>query len=99
MTAGFEWDPAKRLANLRKHGIDFVRAVQVFEGFVTQRIDTRRSYGEVRILVVGMVDEMILSLVYTPRGSVLRIISARRANDREARAYRAVRPTETPGQD
>ncbi len=99
MTAGFEWDPAKRLANLRKHGIDFVRAVQMFEGFVTQRTDTRRNYGERRILVVGLVDEMILALVYTPRGSVLRIISARRANDREARAYRAVRPPETPGQD
>ena len=99
MTAGFEWDPAKRLVNLRKHGIDFVRAVQIFEGFVTQRTDTRRDYGEERILVVGLVDQLILVLVYAPRGSMLRIISARRANDREARAYRAVRSPEASGPD
>jgi uncharacterized DUF497 family protein len=42
----FEWDPAKREANLRKHGIDFARAVRIFEAPVLERQDQRRDYGE-----------------------------------------------------
>ena len=99
MTAGFEWDPAKRLANLRKHGIDFVDAVQLFEGAVLRVPQTRRDFGEVRIIAIGLVAGKLFSVVYTPRGSMLRIISARRANDREARAYRAIRPPETQESD
>jgi uncharacterized DUF497 family protein len=99
MIPGFEWDPAKRAANLRKHGIDFVRAVQIFEGFVSQQLDTRWNYGEPRIIATGELGGSVLTVVYTPRGVSLRIISARRANAREARAYRAVRPPEAPRPD
>jgi uncharacterized DUF497 family protein len=99
MIPGFEWDPAKRAANLRKHGIGFVRAVQVFEGFVSQQLDDRRDYGEPRIIATGELGDAVLTVVYTSRGSSLRIISARRANAREARAYRAVQPPEAPRPD
>jgi hypothetical protein len=99
MIPGFEWDPTKRAANLRKHGVDFVRAVRIFEGSVTRQTMTRPDDGEVRIVAVGSVGEMLLTVVYTQRGANLRIISARRANGREARAYRAVRPPEAPGPD
>jgi uncharacterized DUF497 family protein len=99
MIAGFEWDPAKRLANLRKHGIDFVDAVQVFEGAVLRVPQTTRDFGEIRIIAIGLLAGKLLSVVYTPRGSVLRIISARRANDRETRAYGAIRPPEAQESD
>ncbi len=42
----FEWDRAKREVNLRKHGLDFLKAVRVFEGPVLERQDQRRDYGE-----------------------------------------------------
>lgn len=48
-TQAFEWDPAKRETNLRKHGIDFVDAVRMFEGLVLEREDRRRDYGERRV--------------------------------------------------
>ena len=99
MIPGFEWDPAKRAANLRKHGIDFVDAVQLFEEFVLRVPDLRRPHGEARIVAIGTVAGKLLSVVYTPRGASLRIISARRANARETRAYRAVRPPEAQEPD
>jgi len=99
MIPGFEWDPAKRLANLQKHRIDFVDAVQVFEGVVLRVAQSHRDDGEVRVVAIGMVAGELLSVVYTPRGAGLRIISARRANGREARAYRAVQPPEAQEPD
>jgi len=99
MIPGFEWDPAKRAANLRKHGIGFVRAVRIFEGFVSQQLDDRRDYGKPRIIATGELGDAVLTVVYTSRESSLRIISARRANAREARAYRAVQPPEAPRPD
>jgi uncharacterized DUF497 family protein len=90
----FEWDPAKREANLRKHGIDFARAVRIFEAPVLERQDRRRDYGEPRFVALGVVEEVLLSVVYTPRESVLRIISARKAHRHEKAAYRQIQSTE-----
>jgi hypothetical protein len=90
----FEWDPAKREANLRKHGIDFARAVRVFEGQVLEREDRRRDYGEARFVALGAVEELVLAVVYTPRGAAFRIISAREAHRHEKAAYRQVRSPE-----
>ena len=86
----FEWDPVKRERNLQKHGVDFVRAVQVLQGRVLWRPDTRRQYGEPRLLLTGEADGLILTLVVTPRGTRWRIISARKASTDERRAYRGV---------
>ncbi len=99
MLSGFEWDPAKREANLAKHGIDFVRAVEMFGSSVTEWEDPRREYGEVRMVAVGEARGMVLTVVSTWRGTNRRIISARRASDEEEAAYRAVRPTQTQGPD
>ncbi len=90
----FEWDPAKRQANLRKHGVDFVAAVRIFEGPVLEREDRRRDYGEPRFVALGAVEELLLAVVYTPRRAVFRIISARRANRHEKAAYRQIQPAE-----
>jgi uncharacterized DUF497 family protein len=86
----FEWDPVKRERNLVKHGVDFLRAIRVFNGRVLWRPDTRQPYGEIRLLVTGETDGLILTLVVTPRGTGWRIISARKASTDERSAYRGV---------
>jgi uncharacterized DUF497 family protein len=87
--AGFEWDEDKRARNLAKHGVDFRRAVQIFGGQVIEGPDRRREYGELRIRCLGQIESRVYNIVYTWRGSIRRIISARKANAREQRAYYA----------
>jgi hypothetical protein len=89
----YSWDPAKSAANLRLRGFDFEFAARIFEEFTVQREDSRRDYGERRILAVGSVEEIELTLCFTDRyrtGGVLtrRIISARRSNHHERQTFR-----------
>jgi uncharacterized DUF497 family protein len=84
----FEWDATKNSVNFAKHGIDFRNAMRIFEGPVLEILDTRRDYGETRVIVFGVVAELELVVVYTMRGKRRRIISARRAHSREREAYR-----------
>jgi uncharacterized protein len=84
----FEWDETKSQKNVERRGFDFEFATHVFDGDLLEHDDTRRSYGERRIVSLGEIDGEIFSLVYTWRGSNRRIISARYANRRERDAYR-----------
>jgi len=86
---GFEWDEDKRASNLAKHGVDFRRAVQIFGDQVFEVPDRRREYGELRVICLGEIENRVYHAVYTWRGSIRRIISARKANGREQRAYYA----------
>jgi hypothetical protein len=83
----FDWDPAKRRENLRQHGLDFKTALRIFEGPVLERLDDRFDYGEQRISAVGIVDGLEVSVYYTDRGDVRRLISARKATKDERKAY------------
>jgi uncharacterized DUF497 family protein len=88
MSAGrFVWDERKRVENLRKHGDDFV-IVEDFE-FDTAIvvIDDRKDYGELRYRAFGMIGRRLHVLIFTSRGEQTRIISLRRANDRERQRY------------
>ena len=87
--AGFEWDEDKRASNLAKHGVDFRRAVRIFESRGLEFADERRDYRELRIRCLGEIEGRVYNVVYTWRGPVRRIISARKANAREQRAYYA----------
>ena len=83
----FEWDDEKNRINLRKHGVDFKDAAQVF--FDDNRIewfDEEHSDYEDRWQVIGMVNE-ILFVIYTERGENIRLISARKAKPKERRIY------------
>jgi uncharacterized DUF497 family protein len=51
------------------------------------RLDNRHSYGEERYQLMGLIDSRLFVIVYTPRHHVARIISARKANQREIRIY------------
>ena len=79
----FEWDDAKSNRNLRDQQLDFASAALIFDGPVQTAIDDRRDYGEERIIAIGEVDGVVLVVVYTDRGEVRRIISARHASKRE----------------
>lgn len=82
------FDPAKRRATLDARGLDMARAAEVFEGDVLTVQDTRADYGERRYITVGRLDQRMVVLIWTPRGSDRRIISLRKANDREQALYR-----------
>jgi uncharacterized DUF497 family protein len=83
----FEWDEAKSERNRTERGFDFEFAKRVFDGDTLERVDNRWDYGEERIVAFGKIEGEVLAVVYTWRGSVRRIISARRASRREHEAY------------
>ena len=88
MPTDFEWDDAKAEANLAKHGIPFDEAAAVFVDPLCIVIDaTRASDGEERQKVIGTIAGRVFTVVFVTRGDVCRIISARRANAKEERAY------------
>jgi uncharacterized DUF497 family protein len=89
----FSWDPRKSEANLSARGFDFAFAARIFEGSTLERMDDRRNYGERRVIAIGVVQGLHLTIAYTDRtrstGDIeRRIISARRSNRRERQAYR-----------
>jgi uncharacterized DUF497 family protein len=84
----FEWDEAKNIANVRKHGIDFERAVAIFEGPVLTFNDERFDYGELRQLSIGrLADMLIATVIHTDRNGRRRIVSARPASPKERKLY------------
>ena len=66
----------------------FELAIELFDGFVTEQIDTRRDYGETRMKAIGRAGGRTLACVYTDRGRIRRIISLRCANRKERDGYR-----------
>ncbi|MCD8118802.1 MAG: BrnT family toxin [Lachnospiraceae bacterium] len=86
----FEWDEEKERLNIEKHGIDFRTAVQVFhDENRIEYFDKIHSIGEDRYITIGMIGErmIIITLVYTERVDVIRVISARVATKKERRFY------------
>ncbi len=83
----FEWDEGKRLANIRKHGIDFIDVPAVFDGDIVTLEDDRFSYGEQRFVSFGLLQGRVIAIVYTERENRTRIISARKATIYEQRTY------------
>jgi uncharacterized DUF497 family protein len=83
----FEWDGVKNLSNFQKHKIFFEVAIKIFEGPVVTTFDDRKDYGEVRELAIGLVDGREVTVCYTDRGTMRRIISARNATPGERKNY------------
>ncbi|MEG3439338.1 BrnT family toxin [Pannus brasiliensis CCIBt3594] len=86
----FDWDEAKRLSNLENHEIDFAGVPPIFDSPCVIREDKRRDYGEIRMIVLGELRGEICYVVYTVREETCRLISARRANERERKKYREI---------
>ena len=81
------FDPAKRAKNLAQRGLDFANAVDVFAGLVFEIEDTRRDYGERRIMCFGMLAGRMVVVGYVQRGDARHVFSMRKANAREIKAY------------
>ena len=87
----FDWDLAKNARNRRERGFGFDFAGLIFEGDTIEWTDDRTDYGEVRVRALGEVDGVVLHVVFTDRGDVRRIISARLANRKERNRWHAGR--------
>jgi uncharacterized protein len=87
----FEWDEAKNKQNQRKHGVSFGEAQSVFfDENAVEFYDDEHSEWEDRFLLLGLSARMRLVLVchcLREGGSVIRIISARKATQNEQRLY------------
>ena len=84
----FEWDDAKSDRCLVERGFAFVFAAYAFRdpNRIVER-DRRLDYGEDRYRLIGAIGDRVFVLIYTLRGSAIRIISARQANKKEVRQY------------
>src|SRR3954468_702877 len=83
----FEWDENKRVSNVEKHGLDFADCLDVFldpDAFVYLSV---RSEAEKRYVIIGRIGERSVSVVFTRRGSLIRLISARSSGRNERRRY------------
>ena len=77
------WDAAKRRANVRKHGLDFVDAEQVFAGITYTIEDRRFDYNERRFITLGLLRDTVVVLAHTETRATIRIISMRKATRNE----------------
>ena len=83
----YQWGPNKAKSNLKKHGVNFADAVGVFEDEDAITIEDEHE-SESRFITIGRdFLRRILVVVYTFRGVIIRIISARKATARERKIY------------
>lgn len=82
-----EFDPDKDQINRRKHGLSLADAALIDFDTMQGFPDARRAYGEDRFQGYGYIEGRLHVLAYTMRGDVLRAISLRKANTREAKNY------------
>jgi uncharacterized DUF497 family protein len=81
------YDPAKRDETLVRRGLDLADAGSVLSGPTLTVEDDRCDYGEPRFITVGLLHARMVVIAWTPRGETHRIISMRKANDREITRY------------
>lgn len=82
------FDPAKREAALQDRGLDFADAGKVFNGPVFTFEDTRFDYPEPRFATYGLLDGRMVAVIWTEAARGRRVISMRKANEREQAHYR-----------
>jgi uncharacterized DUF497 family protein len=84
----FQWDEKKRRANLKKHGVDFVRVARYFERLTVVGLDQRENYGEERWVAIGHLGDFLAVVVFTmPDEETIRIVSARKATRHERKDF------------
>lgn len=77
------FDPSKREKALSERGLDFEDAALIFSGVTLEVEDTRKEYGETRVICYGMLEGRMIVVGYTPRGADRHVFSMRKANERE----------------
>lgn len=82
----YEWDEAKRVSNLAKHKVDFVDVVAFDWGINITREDDDVD-GEQRFVSIAAIYGVLHVLMWTERGEAVRVISLRKAERREIKAF------------
>ena len=82
------FDPEKRDKTLRERGLDFADADAVFGSAIVTFEDDRIVYPETRVVTFGFLDGRMVAMVWTETAQGRRIISMRKANEREQARYR-----------
>jgi uncharacterized DUF497 family protein len=77
------FDPAKRQKTLTERGLDYADADLIFAGMTLEMEDTRKDYGETRVICYGLLLGRLVVLCYVPRGADRHVFSMRKANERE----------------
>jgi len=89
----FEWDEPKRRLNLKRHGIDFLDAPEIFQGPMLVKLDEKNDYGEDRYIGMGFLRNQAVVLVLTePHPETVRIISLRKATKNEEKRFKETIP-------
>ena len=85
----FEWDENKNHRNIEIHGIDFVRAKEIWGGDVLEIPSPQSEHGEERFLAICVMgpNELIITVIFVWRGGKRRLISARRSRSYERKSY------------
>jgi uncharacterized protein len=83
----YEWDENKRIANLVRHDVDFIDAIDFEWDMALETIDDRFDYSEERWIAIGFISNKLHVIVYTYRVQTIRIISLRKATKRERLFY------------
>ena len=85
----FEWDEDKNRANIRRHRIDFADVYPLFDGPMFVTLDTRRDYGEDRIIGIGLLHDAVVVVVFVEKAEdTIRMISARKAERHERERFK-----------
>jgi uncharacterized DUF497 family protein len=82
-----EFDPIKRNLTLAERGLDFLDAPIVIENAVTTFEDTRFEYEETRLVTYGLLNRRLIAVVWVEIEGGMRVISMRKANNREQKRY------------
>jgi len=83
----FRWDEAKRRANVRKHGIDFLDVPLIFDGYTVTLEDDRFDYSERRFVTFGLLADHVVAIAHTEDEDTIRLVSVRKATKHEQESY------------
>ena len=83
----FTWHEQKRIGNLRKHGLDFANAQQVFSGPTLTEEDKRDYQGQQRFNTTGLLGVEVVVVCHTEDEDEIHIISMRKAQNHETRKF------------
>jgi hypothetical protein len=81
------WDDSKRMANIAKHGLDFVESGKVFAGPTFTIPDSRFDYGEERFVTIGLMGADVVVIVHTETENEIRVISMRKGTANEQKIF------------
>jgi uncharacterized DUF497 family protein len=85
--APYDWDEAKRAANIADHKLDFTAVYEFDWDTAVFIVDDREDYGELRESAIGFIGVTLHVVVFTERGQRTRIISLRKAGAKDVTRY------------